>query len=359
MNSLIDGRSDKMIPSLSGLRAIAIFLVIASHILVGITTPSWLKTLLYPIATGKTGVRLFFVISGFLITWLMLVEKRERGRVNLVRFYIRRFLRIFPVFYFYVFFVFIMGKISGYQLAPGVYITALTYTRNFDFWGSNWLLAHSWSLAVEEQFYLLWPPIVRKIKWYSGYVAIPVLLLGVLCRIIAYRYPDLSRYFLAPFLQYADFLYGGAYLAYMRMHEPVRLKKILEKISGILVALGAIMVFALARLEYHAQFDRIFLPVTGTLLILYFTILIGWTTQPENQSTWGVRVLNFRWMSFAGVLSYSLYVWQQFFLVPGRNLVSGRWWTHFPQNLFLLMASATLSYFIIEKPILKLKNRFH
>ncbi len=140
------------IPSLDGLRAVAISLVIVSHLQGTRGFPHFSL----PVELGNLGVRVFFVISGLLITTLMLQEHRKYGSISVARFFIRRTLRIFPAMYFFLLVVAVAAKLGLVFLSPGDMFHAATYTMNYHS-GGSWTLGHLWSLAVEEQFYLLWP----------------------------------------------------------------------------------------------------------------------------------------------------------------------------------------------------------
>jgi peptidoglycan/LPS O-acetylase OafA/YrhL len=143
------------LPSLDGWRAISIILVLGAHSSVAFGFPKSLDSLFNWSFDGRLGVRFFFVISGFLITWLMLVEKAKTGRVNLRHFYVRRALRILPV---YAAFLATLGLIqinSSYHQNAVQWIGNLTFIT--DFAVAQWTNGHLWSLAVEEQFYVLWP----------------------------------------------------------------------------------------------------------------------------------------------------------------------------------------------------------
>src|SRR5947207_1759718 len=142
------------LPSLDGWRAVAIAMVVMSHFTAvrGFSPPAWWTQAFQ----GNLGVRIFFVISGLLITYLLLLEAERRGRPSLRSFYTRRVLRIFPVYFLY------LGVVVGLTLA-GLYtdtatawIGSLPFTRNF-IGQTQSLTGHYWSLAVEEQFYLVWP----------------------------------------------------------------------------------------------------------------------------------------------------------------------------------------------------------
>src|SRR5579862_7766942 len=140
--------SSSRIPSLDGLRAVAVVIVCISHLIGG---PAALLDL------GTVGVRVFFVLSGFLITTLLLSEYDRSGTINLPRFYFRRALRIFPASYTYLAIIALAGSLGVIALRRNDLLYGLTYTVNYFMPASSAFVQHAWSLAVEEQFYLLWP----------------------------------------------------------------------------------------------------------------------------------------------------------------------------------------------------------
>ena len=144
---------NKRIVSLDGLRAFSILLVCVGHIAGTVGAPD----ILLPFHNlGNFGVKIFFVISGFLITYLLLCEHEKTGHINLKQFYIRRTCRLFPAFYVFILCMALAHYIGWIELWPGDLIHAATYTMNYHH-ERSWWLNHAWSLAVEEQFYLLWP----------------------------------------------------------------------------------------------------------------------------------------------------------------------------------------------------------
>jgi peptidoglycan/LPS O-acetylase OafA/YrhL len=113
-----------------------------------------------PGINGGTGVLVFFVLSGFLITWLLLKEEERFGTISLKLFYLRRTLRIFPAFY--VYWILLVGSvlIVGRRVLIAQAVCSLLYVNNYYqaiFGDPNTGLSHTWSLGIEEQFYLLWP----------------------------------------------------------------------------------------------------------------------------------------------------------------------------------------------------------
>src|SRR5437867_3430823 len=136
------------LPALDGLRAVAVFTVVAAHANSPLHIP------------GDLGVSAFFVLSGFLITRLLVREREKTGEVSIRRFYLRRTMRIFPAYYAFLLLSYTLDAHAGQQWGKALLVNTFTYTVNyfnaFNHHPST-SVAHAWSLAVEEQFYLLWP----------------------------------------------------------------------------------------------------------------------------------------------------------------------------------------------------------
>src|SRR5258708_33942090 len=141
------------VPSLDGLRALSIALVLISHLVGtrGFIVPQAIGRFF---SLGELGVRVFFVISGFLITSLLLEELESEGRISLIRFYFRRTMRILPPYFTLILAVVLLEAAGWITLAPKDKLHALTYTSNY-YPERSWYLGHTWSLAVEQQFYLM------------------------------------------------------------------------------------------------------------------------------------------------------------------------------------------------------------
>lgn len=345
------------IPSLDGFRAVSILLVILAHLAIVGSVPGSLKMVLQNIGLGELGVRIFFTISGFLITFLLLKERAKNGRVNLKAFYMRRLLRIFPVFYAYLLFVVSFNLFMGWHISALIFFGAFLYTQNFALWGSNWLIAHSWSLAVEEQFYLLWPALFRKLNRNKiAVIWIVILIIGSLMRSLHYKFPAFSNYLLAPFFMNADFLFSGCFLAYLFFYQSEVLIKWIQKVNPASVYFSILFLWFFSRFEMHPVYHKLMVPVAGTIINFCICFLLTYFLVVKNSA--GFKFLNQPFISFIGTLSYSLYVWQQFFLVPSYHPASRFWWTQFPQNFFLVFVAALISWQVVEKPFLRLKTRF-
>jgi peptidoglycan/LPS O-acetylase OafA/YrhL len=140
----------RSIPSLDGLRAISISLVLLAH---ASLFPDFPKRLELTSHFALLGVRVFYVISGYLITTLLLRELTRSPRIDLRRFYFRRTLRIFPPYYVFLGCVALAGAMGILSMGGARWIPAVTYTSNILSTGS-WFIGHSWTLSMEEQFYI-------------------------------------------------------------------------------------------------------------------------------------------------------------------------------------------------------------
>src|SRR6266545_3806930 len=180
--------SSRRMPALDGLRAISIAFVLFSHAQGTAGAPD------FGIAElARIGVRIFFVLSGFLITTLLLAEHERTGRISIVDFYIRRFFRIFPALYLFVGVMVVLDALRLIELHRHDALSALTYTVNYR-QERSWWLGHIWSLSVEEQFYLMWPAVLvllgtRRSLWFvlAALAAAPFLRVGVWILVPSWR----------------------------------------------------------------------------------------------------------------------------------------------------------------------------
>jgi peptidoglycan/LPS O-acetylase OafA/YrhL len=332
------------IPSLGGLRAVSIGLVLLGHLSGTRHFPAWIHP---PAMLANFGVRVFFVISGFLITTLLLIEWNETAGISLKKFYLQRTLRIFPPFYVYLAVLVLLISLDWATVWRGDLLHAFTYTMNYHH-PHSWPVGHLWSLAVEEQFYLLWPLAVllcrptRAMK-----LAGAVLVLAPFIRLATWQFiPALRPDYGQQFEAVADALATGCLLA--GMYNITGQWKSYQRYlrSGWFWALPALAI-SLAWFDH----PRIFLFAGQTVMNL--SIAITLERMVRYPSTPAGKLLNSQPLRFAGVLSYSLYLWQQLFL----NRHSTSWVAAFPANLALAFGMALLSYYAVERPFLKLKKK--
>jgi peptidoglycan/LPS O-acetylase OafA/YrhL len=349
--------SSRHVPSLDGVRGIAVLLVLAFHA----WTSRWTSF-------GWMGVDLFFVLSGFLITGI-LVDGREalhRART----FYIRRILRIMPLYYGVLILVFVVIPLIHRPHDP-VYKQMVRDQMWYWTYTSNWLLGlasppqphygfmdHFWSLAVEEQFYLIWPLVV----WHTSRqtalrIAAGAIVAALVCRIVfvgmgMWWY---SAYFLIPC--HVDGLAVGSAIA-LALRAPGDPAATARRLSDLMVrgaiGLGALVIVAQV-VSRHGVPARMRLPVSVNMSavawIFGWVVLIAATRQP--------RVLQWKPLRAAGQYSYGLYVIHPLILAYLTSL-----WPHsgmFVRGLAVVIVSvplAWLSYHLFEKRFLQLKRRF-
>ena len=332
------------LPSLDGLRALSILLVLLGHL-------SGTRHFGYPLMgsgdVAHFGVVVFFVISGFLITSLLLSEYSKTGSISLKLFYARRALRIFPASYAFMAVVAVLALAGIAKLNHGDLWYAVTYTVNYAPFRS-WPVGHLWSLSVEEQFYLLWPVSFRALGPRRAFwVAAAVFVTGPVARAAAWLFLRHTPYgTLEIFPMVADSLAAGCLLAGLRGWLEARrwylwLFRPLPSIAILTIVL------ILNRLTGYTVVSVAGMAVINLgLALLVHRSVYCWRDRAGS-------ILNRKPLAFIGTLSYSLYLWQQIFL----NRHADAWHTTFPQNILLTGAAAMLSYVCLEKPLLELRHR--
>jgi peptidoglycan/LPS O-acetylase OafA/YrhL len=347
------------IPSLNGLRALAVSCVILYHLKLSLLFPR-VPALWRLEVWGHSGVSLFFVISGFLITLLLLRESKKTGSISLKNFYIRRACRILPAFYVFLLAVFILSQFGLTHVSDRTWVGALTYSLNY-VPHERGPVGHFWSLCVEEHFYLLWPLVLYLFGIRKGwiYATICVVLAPILRFLTALHFGfEGSNVSLAGAIYTTthcrvDSIALGCLLAYAltsaRSPKWIRLSKRGIWLLGIL-ATGILVTNTFAPVDdsaYSLVFSSSVDSACWVALVAVATIC-----PPGILSS----VLNARPVAFVGLLSYSIYLWQQPFTVTYETLAQI---CHFPYNVILVFLLASLSYFLIEQPFLRLKDRFN
>ena len=348
--NLESGLQESQLAGLDGMRAIAAFLVVFAHI--GI-----------PDVSGGLGVLIFFVLSGFLITWLLLRENDERGAVSLRKFYIRRSLRIFPAFYCYAAVLFGVILIRHTTWVPMQTLSALLYCSNYyqalngD---PNTGFSHTWSLAIEEQFYLLWPMAFLALrgnyKRMSGFLAGAIGVIWVYREVLIFVFRVNQGYIYEAFDTRADHLLMGCLLAVALRAKLV--PRFWSWITGgpwaAAVTAGLLALSNLGEAAYGHQYrDSVSFIVNPILTAIWIPQLIAL----RHSALWGW--MNWAWIRFLGRISYSVYLYQQLLMGAGRKLLPHYaviW--QMAATVALIVAIASLSHYLVERPFLRLKSRF-
>lgn len=339
------------LPGLDGLRAISVFGVILSHLMMLDFFPDvhWLKAIAL---RGTYGVTVFFVLSGFLITHLLVSEERKTGRISLKRFYIRRGFRILPPALAYLAIVGIFGAFGYFALSWRDFLAPALFVENYQ--TGPKVVAHFWSLSVEEQFYLVWPVLVFLLPSRHRLAITLALVL-------------LAPIWMAYSLQTAGGLYGvnehrsdlvfhtllaGCLLALARSDQ--RWSRFLSlpfcrRWPLFLISLVLILI----RLSPTVMQGNAWLFALGDSLgAIGVALLVNVVIQARLPAI--NNLLNTRVLTWVGRLSYSLYLWQQ----PLCFARPTTWWLGgFPQCVIASIVFAAASYYLIEQPILGVRNR--
>lgn len=348
------------IPTLDGWRAIAILMVLACHARDGLFGPHGLwpsPGIDSALVHGVLGVDVFFGISGFLITTRLLTEYRENRGVSLSDFYWRRFFRILPAAWTYLAAMFLCAAVGLITVAPHEIQSCFLFWRNYTE-SFGWYTGQFWSLMVEEHFYILWPAMLGLLAPPRACRVAIIAAIGIGCwrqwgaaqRLMLEVVPNSM-----PEHRTDSRLDALLWSCVVAISFPV-LSRILIRIRwGSLLPLvfaGMLLFCGLIKVNSGTMLiESILRPVLIPLMIASTVVfpdgLIG-------------RFLDLAPMRFIGKISYSLYLWQQPFLVldsaSGWGHGLGRW-QQWPLPLFGLSAVAIASYYLIERPMIQLGGR--
>lgn len=334
------------IPSLDGFRAISIILVVFSHCRLLKGFPEYL----FDFARQcDVGVTVFFVISGYLITSLLIQEHRNTGKINIKSFFIRRAFRILPVFFLYICFILSVSNSLTLGISTSNFLYALTFTANFDP-APTWYLGHFWTLSIEEQFYLLWPAMFLFFNKNIKFTVILLIASSCIIRVIVYKFHPEANFVLYGFFVKSDAIMIGALTALLNLKSnSFFIKQSTKNYLFQIVALFLIIFFIYG--SAHGRFGIIALPFGNTIISISIMYLLLSYSEPKENYLY--KVLNSKLFIHIGVLSYSIYIWQQFFIfhnIPFFNKL--------PYNLLTIYLVSYVSYNFWEKPFLKIKDRF-
>lgn len=348
----------RYVPQLDTLRAFAVFMVLIHHF----PGP-------FPegISYGAFGVQLFFVLSGYLITRILLVGRRqtgEDGRLAGIRiFYIRRFLRIFPVFYFILFLTALLDIVPVRETFfwHFFYVSNFYFARLGDWHGS---VSHFWTLAVEEQFYLVWPFVM----FFTPAKLLPKMILAFILAGPVFRFlgavSGMNEIALITLpLSNVDALGLGALLGYLSLtHE--RYVELGSRLArwGLWAGLPVYALDFFLRKAYLLRLP-VLTGVAKTGLSLFFVGVIFHVSRGVKGPVG--RVLSFGPLVYMGRLSYGLYIYHNFTPILMHAIARSFGletplpkMAEFGANLFVLAIVAMLSWHLFEKPVNDLKRHW-
>lgn len=342
-------RKKGYIPTLDGWRAVAIAWVLLGH------AQQWSLgwfSLRSTFQTGGHGVELFFALSGFLICTRLLREETSSGSISLKSFYTRRLFRIQPAALTYLAVVVLLGSAGVIALyLRGVFGAALMI-RNL--WPpppapGYWYTAHFWSLAVEEHFYLLLPGFLVLCRR-RRLAILSLAIIGLeIWRFIVFAHPALQQFGILIYLRtdvvLDDILLGSLFAVALTR---VSFRSLAERWLRPWVALLYTAAVSTELALHTSRFDH-------PLLISIYPILI--TATVFHPDTWLGRLLELAPVRFVGRISYSLYLWQELFLDPLNKFPAHNFRSHNSLAWSAAIACAIASYFLVEKPLVKVGHR--
>jgi peptidoglycan/LPS O-acetylase OafA/YrhL len=336
------------IPALNGVRFIAVFLVIFYH-------------LNFQLVPGGHGVMLFFVLSGFLITWLLLKENEKTNTISLKHFFQRRVIRIFPAFYAYWLIAVAILLILKKDVPWGHAISSLFYFSNY--YGAlhpelNNLFSHTWSLAIEEQFYLCFPflffAFANNLKRFTNVLTVIILTIWIWRFILVFGFQVKDSYIYSAFDTRIDQLLVGCLLAMVLRQGKLKnfweaaLKNALMPLLPVALLLLSIFFGSMNSVVYKDTVGFMIEPVLMAIIIAQLILF--------SASFWW-KWLEWRTVKYLGMISYSLYLYQQLTLYSVTKVLSD--FSLIVQvvcAVSVTIIAATFSYYAIEKPFLRLKN---
>ncbi|ARN71176.1 hypothetical protein BST91_05690 [Nonlabens tegetincola] len=315
--------------------------------------------------SGSIGVIFFFVLSGFLITYILLYEKENRGRISLKKFFARRILRIWPLFYLLVAFAYLSPYLlrlfhipfenQGYE--PRLWVSLL-FAENYmmmitDQFPDGAPLRVMWSICIEEHFYILWGilfyllPVKRILP-----LSLCCILLAYMVRFI-YAYYDIAPIDLFTHLDYFAFGAIPAYLFMYKKHTIEQLNKIPKAVKYLFALITLGVVFTIPNLEWE-QIDYLFPLLWGILFSVCILFTLG--SNP-------LRISNNSWLTKLGLYTYGLYLYHTIIILLLLKFIPVLQFSHWlllsASALLLTILVSIISYRVFEKPFLRLKKHFY
>ena len=367
-------------PGLNGLRFIAAFLVLIHHI-EGLKAQFNLISYrheFFPQLMGTTAVTVFFVLSGFLITYLLLTEKRDYSTISIKQFYMRRILRIWPLYFLII--------LSGFFLFPEIgFLAKHKFTSSIptDF-GEKFALymlilpniavafyprvpyiAQSWSIGVEEQFYLIWPILMKYVKRYLP-LMLGIVALMVFLKLFGNYYVDSLKgtgrwakadatFRLLRMTRISCMAIGGigAYILFFNKERILRF--IYRKEVQLITYLGVIVIFAKGYRIYNLEHE--------IYSVLFIIMIMNIASNPNS-----LLKLENKVFDFLGKISYGIYMYHPVAIATTiyllKKVMESKFGDLYSNAILYICCSlltiflSTISYYLFEKRFLKLKKAF-
>jgi peptidoglycan/LPS O-acetylase OafA/YrhL len=340
------------VPELDGIRGLAVLVTVVAH-----------SFFLAAPGGGLTGVAVFFTLSGFLITTLLAEEWGRHGRIDLPRFYMRRALRLLPALFVVLIVYLVLAYVAFNPVALHQRLDAALYVATyFGNWqnatGSNLAdLSHTWSLAVEDQFYFIWPPVLALalVVGFRQRTVLALTLFGALglmvLRATAYAAgTDWDRIYYGTDMVGSSLLIGclAALAVTWGYIPPLRHGRAAAALALLALALSTFTV------SQHEASGRAWLATVGFpgIALASAALIVAVVGDPRAAPILGHPVLR-----FFGRISYALYLWHLLIIHILAKIFGVSSLERSMLSIPLAIGAATLSYVLVERPFLRLKDR--
>jgi len=366
-------------PNLNGLRFIAAFMVIFHHIeqikgRFGIENNY--SDNIYGVTLGSLGVTLFFCLSGFLITYLLLAERSEAGTIRVRDFYVRRVLRIWPLYFLIIFSAFVVLNRIDFYVIPDLHDAAqknywslllyyLTFTPNFAVFAVMPYASQCWSIGVEEQFYAVWPLVIKFVKKsivLIGYIIVVFVMLNMFVDFFLIKIASRKIYYIARVIltvsRFDCMAIGAVFAHILYYHKDGKLIAVLYR-NDVQFLTYVTASYLLIKLPIFHGLGHMPYAVIFSVIIINLASNSSSIVNIENSV-----------FDYLGKISYGLYMFHPLVVVTGIKVCYGNMnslglysLTHFNILLYLFVITTTvivsaLSYQLMEKRFLMLKSSF-
>ncbi|PBQ32569.1 hypothetical protein CNR22_12570 [Sphingobacteriaceae bacterium] len=343
--------------TLDGFRGLAAIFILCFHSMFPIFSALWI------------GVPMFFVLSGFLITRILIQEKNSPDFLK--TFYLKRALRIFPIYYLALLISVVWGMLVNADLSKLplflIYLQNFTISNNVLPDYCNGIMNHTWSLSSEEIFYVFWPLLIliiptQKIRWLIIFIGVACLLYKII--LLSFFYNEFTSQLLQLSLAgNLDALMAGSFLGFLSLEKAFFDQKYFPWKIFIPSICLLVAVVITNNIDFvNSKFLAIAKATLSVVAVVVSYFLI-WFVSRENSTSFIHLVFRMRFLQFTGKISYGIYLYHA--LVFG---ITASCVYHFklqvnaiPLFLFELLITylmAVVSWYFIEKPILRLKNKF-
>lgn len=365
---IYDPETSKYLPALDSVRGLAFIFVFLYHT-VHITAKDniLLSFIAYINRHLYWGLDIFFVLSSFLLTWLALKEYNRRTAFSIKRYFVRRILRIWPLYFLIIgcaFLVFpFLANLTGFDMSLPEPLFYIFFISNFYYLPHVFFLTFLWTISVEEQFYLLWGICLKFFARYLKWIILGLIVISVVFGIL--RVAAEKRFYTNTLFYFFNFGCGAlAALVFFTRNSGIRkwvtrMNRLKTLIFYSLLPVQFIAFFLLSR-----QVEGVTSDLIGLLAKYFFVLYVSFflVEQTCNSSRWSFLERN-RWTIFTGKISYGLYCYHGI-TITFVNILAAKFFQHstsaltVPVIFALNYLVAYLSYFYFELPFLKLKSRF-